>query len=326
MSIEHETQTADTCDNLITILSLNPSVDVSYEVDQLVSFKKIRSTRTNYYAGGNGINVARALKELQLPLQCYNIIGGESGRLLLRLLGDDLGDSHHCFRVEGETRLNAILQQNNPPGQYEIDSTGPEIPPQTAQEILDAFTQASHNNIAVLTGAIPPGISETIYQNLTEKLKNQGCKVVVDANGPELLNVMNAAPYLLRLNRYVLESIVNRRLEQPEEVADAAREIQQKGAENVCVTLGQQGGILVNQQNSFFCNAPKVRIMSTVGCGDSTISGMIYSIYQNKVPEETLKFGIKCGSATASHHGTKLFTLEEVEREYDDMEVQKFDI
>ena len=327
MTSENESQTMDSNDNPITILSLNPSVDISYEVDQLVSNKKIRSRKTNYYPGGNGINVARSLTELQLPCSCYSIIGGESGRLLLRLLGNELAeDSHHYFCVEGETRLNAILQENNPPGQYEVDSIGPEIPPDIIKQILDTFIQSSKNTIAVLTGSIPPGVDETVYQTLTDKITQQGSKVVVDANGKELQHVMKSSPYLLRLNRFVLESIVKRRLEQVEDVAAAAREIQLKGAQNVCVTLGQQGALLVSPDNSLFCNAPKMRIKSTVGCGDSTISGMISAMYQNKSLEEMLRFGIICGSASASHPGTELFDYAEVSKKYEDLEVITLDI
>ena len=84
-------------------MSLNPSVDISYEIDQLVMNKKVRSTQTRYYPGGNGINVARSLKELKLPCRCYNIIGGEIGNLLLHLLGNEFADSHHHFCVDGET-------------------------------------------------------------------------------------------------------------------------------------------------------------------------------------------------------------------------------
>ncbi len=326
MSPENESQIAASYENPITILSLNPSVDISYEVDQLVTNQKIRSSQTNYYPGGNGINVARSLKELQMPCSCYNIIGGESGRLLLRLLGDKLLGSHHYFNVDGETRLNAIVQEKNPYGQYEVDSIGPEIPKNISKLILDEFIKASQNTIAVLTGSIPPGVDKTVYQTLTDTISRQNCKVIVDSNGEELQHVMKSSPYLLRLNRFVLESIVNRRLEDAEEVASAAREIQLKGAQNVCVTLGQQGALLVTQQNSLFCNAPKMRIKSTVGCGDSIMSGMISAIYQNKTAEETLRLGIICASATASHPGTELFDYAEVTKEYEEMEVITLDI
>ena len=328
MTLENEPRTieSNSNDKPITILSLNPSVDISYEVNQLLCNNKMRSAQTNYYPGGNGINVARSLKELQLPFSCYNIIGGEIGSLLLRLLGNEFADSHHYYSVDGETRLNAIVQEKNPPGQYEVDSIGPEIPQHISKKILDDFINSSKNTIAVLTGSIPPGVDETVYQTLTDKLVQQNCKVVVDANGKELLHVMNSKPYLLRLNRYVLESIVKRRLEQAEDVAEAAREIQLKGAQNVCVTLGQQGALLVSQNNSLFCNAPKMRIKSTVGCGDSTISGMVSAIYQNKTAEEILRFGIICASSTASHHGTELFDYSEVIKKYDEIEITTLDI
>lgn len=328
MSHKEKTRTidSDSAKNPITVLSLNPSVDISYEVDQLVTNKKIRATKTHYYPGGNGINVARSLNELNLPCSCYNIIAGEIGNLLIHLLGDKFGDSHHHFSIDGETRLNAVLQERSPQGQYEIDSHGPEIPKSTIKQVLDAFVHSSKNTIAVLTGSLPPGVDKTVYQMLTDKLIKRGCKVIVDANGEELHHVMKSKPYLLRLNRFVLESIVKRRLEQVEDIAAAAREIQLKGANNVFVTLGYQGALLVTQKNSLFANAPKTCLKSTVGCGDSTISGMIYAIHQNKTPEEMLRFGIICGSATASHPGTELFSQSEVIREYDDIEVISLDI
>jgi 6-phosphofructokinase 2 len=310
----------------ISILTLNPAVDISYELEELVSNKKSRSIHTKYYAGGNGINLARALTELNVPASCFSIIGGEIGRLLLRLLGDSLKENHHYVEVDGDTRLNAILQRKNPPAQYEIDSHGPEIQKEVVDQVLNSFTQASQHNIAVLTGSIPPGVNKNVYECLSNELGQNGTRVIIDANGEELINAMHTSPYLLRLNRYVLESIVNRRLEQPEDVAEAAREIQKKGPKKVCVTLGQQGAVLTCTEHSYYCNAPKVRIKSTVGCGDSTMAGIIASIYHHETPEEMLRMGIICGSATASHPGTELFEIAEINKDYDDLDVIKMDI
>ena len=89
--------------------------------------------------GGNGINVARALTELGVPVHCCSTIGGESGDLLLRLLGDTLGDNHNWFRLQGETRLNTNIMQQNPPGQFEITSLGPEVPADVLAGITDCF-------------------------------------------------------------------------------------------------------------------------------------------------------------------------------------------
>ena len=51
----------------VSVLALNPSVDISYEIPQLLEYQKVRARQTWYHPGGNGINVARALAELGIP-------------------------------------------------------------------------------------------------------------------------------------------------------------------------------------------------------------------------------------------------------------------
>jgi 6-phosphofructokinase 2 len=301
-------------------------VDISYEIPQLVADQKVRSARTRYHPGGNGINVARALARLGVPLRCCSIVGGESGNLLLRLLGDRLGEGHHYVTVEGETRVNVTLLQKHPPSQYEVDSGGPEVPPEVLEEVTGCFLTTARDGLAVLTGSTPPGVPEDTYARLAEQIRAQGGRVVVDAHGRPLQHVLQARPYLVRLNRYVLEMTIKRRLESVETVAAAGREIQAKGVDLVCISLGKEGAILVDAGDSYHCAAPKVRVHSTVGSGDSMVAGMVAAAHQGHGVEEMLRFGVICGSATASHPGTALFTREEVEEASYDLQLASLGI
>ena len=299
-------------DSTVSVLALNPSVDISYEIPQLLEYQKVRARQTWYHPGGNGINVARALAELDIPVHCCSIIGGESGELFLRLLGDTLGDRHTWFGVPGETRLNTTILQHSPPGQYEITSVGPAIPADVLAEINRCFLQMAGDGIAVLTGLLPPGVPDTSYRDLAERIRSQGGKVVVDAYGPVLEQALEAQPYLVRLNRYVLELTIKRRLESTHAVAEAARGIQQRGTGCLCISLGPDGAILVDADNSYHCNAPKVHKQSTVGCGDALVAGLIAAARRGATTVEMLRFGVTCGSATASHPGTELFSRDEL--------------
>ena len=120
-TIQHGDTMKDNYDQ-VSVLALNPSVDISYEIPQLLEYQKVRARQTWYHPGGNGINITRALIELGVATNCCSIIAGESGDLLMTLLGDSLGDRHRSFRVAGETRLNTTIVQQSPPGQYEITS------------------------------------------------------------------------------------------------------------------------------------------------------------------------------------------------------------
>jgi len=159
-------------DSAVSVLALNPSVDISYEIPQLLEYQKVRARQTWYHPGGNGINVARALAELEIPVHCCSIVGGESGELFLRLLGDTLGDRHTWFGVPGETRLNTTILQHSPPGQYEITSVGPAIPADVLAEINRCFLQMTGDGVAVLTGLLPPGVPDTSYRDLAERMRD----------------------------------------------------------------------------------------------------------------------------------------------------------
>ena len=312
--------------NQVSVLALNPSVDISYEISQLLEYQKVRARQTWYHPGGNGINIARALTELGVMTNCCSIIAGESGDLLMKLLGDSLGDRHNTFRVAGETRLNTTIVQQSPPGQYEITSVGPEVSPESLAKACDCFMNVADKGITVLSGLLPPGAAENTYRKLIERVNQQGGRAVVDTHGEPLQQALQAKPWLLRLNHYVLEATMKRRMDTKEQVAEVARTIQQQGVENVCVSLGDKGAVLIDADNSYHCEAPKIHKQSTVGCGDALVAGLIAAALKQQTAQQMLRFGVICGSATASHPGTELFTLDELEIKSTGLEVTALDV
>ncbi|MDT8282428.1 MAG: 1-phosphofructokinase family hexose kinase [Gammaproteobacteria bacterium] len=312
--------------NQVSVLALNPSVDISYEIPQLLAYQKVRASQTWYHPGGNGINITRGLIELGVSTNCCSIIAGESGDLLMTLLGDSLGDRHRSFRVAGETRLNTTIVQQSPPGQYEITSVGPEVPADVLAEACDCFVKVADKGIAVLSGLLPPGAPENTYRKLIERINQQGGRAVLDAYGETLQQALEAKPWLVRLNHYVLETTMKRRMDTKEQVAEVARTIQQLGVEYVCVSLGDKGAVLIDADNSYHCEAPRIHKQSTVGSGDSLLAGLIATALRQETTQQMLRFGVICGSATASHPGTELFRRDELESGATDLEVIVLDV
>jgi len=296
----------------VAVLALNPSVDISYEIPQLLEYQKVRARQTWYHPGGNGINVARSLAELEVPVHCCSTVAGESGDLLLQLLGSTLREHHTWFRVDGETRLNTTILQHSPPGQYEVTSVGPEVIPETLADISECYLGMVGSGIGVLTGLLPPGVPKTCYRDLAERIHAQGGRVVVDAYGKVLDFALHTSPFMVRLNRYVLEMSIMRRLDTTQWVAEAGRGMMRHGIGYLCISLGHDGAILIDADNSYHCGAPKVHKQSTVGCGDALVAGLIAASLKGESTQEMLRFGVICGSATASHPGTELFSRDEL--------------
>jgi len=295
----------------IVTLTLNPTVDVSYVIPGLVADEKVHASRARYDPGGNGVNVAQALRSLGIAPHACLITAGEIGSLLERLLAHHAGHLHPV-QVEGETRINCTLLQEKPHAQYEVDGIGPRVTKASLEEVSAIFLQLSENGVGVLTGSIPPGIRRTVYAQLTRRLRQHNARAVVDAQSSLLQAALPERPYLIKPNRYELEQLCGRKLPTLEDVASEAELLcLEEGVENVCVSLGAQGALLVQEDGSYYVAAPEVKVISTVGAGDSMVAGLVAGLVQGWEPVDVLRLGVACGSATAAKPGTQIFARAE---------------
>ena len=309
----------------IVSLSLNPAIDLSYEVDNLTHDQKSRSITTCYDPGGTGINVGRALESLNANSRTFCVTAGKMGEFLRSLLNQELKNIY-TLEIEGETRINTTLIQKNPLRQYEINAAGPSIDPEKLDEIITQFLKHCGHGIGILTGSLPPETPDSTYFDINNKLKGQGGRSIIDAPFNVLKKSLESDPFLIKPNQYELEVLQNKTLNSIEEIATESRIINQRGTTYVCVSLAEKGAILTGPENSYYCVSPPVNIHSTVGAGDSLVAGLAYAFAQNKKPDQALKFAVSCGAGTAKQPGTKLFNVEDLQGLSNQITVKTLDI
>ncbi len=294
----------------IATLTLNPAVDVSYEIPRLVADQKTHATSLRYDPGGNGINVGRALRELGVPARNFCIMAGNAGILLEKLLENQIDDMV-CSKVEGETRINAAILQADPRIQYEVTGIGPFVPEKTLDAISSQFLDSCQGGFGVLSGSVPPGVPGSIYGSLVSRIRECGGLSVVDAHGTLLQQSLPLKPFLIKPNRYELSWILGLEMPRIQDVAEEARKLQRSGITYVCVSLGEEGAILVGPEGSYHAKAPAVEVKCTVGSGDSTVAGLLAAFSRGDTAQEALRFGVACGTGTAARPGTAIFTREQ---------------
>jgi 6-phosphofructokinase 2 len=297
----------------VAILTLNPALDVSYEVDRLLPDHKTHATHVRYDPGGNGINVARMLRILGVPSESFCLVAGEIGFFLRRLLADSV-DRCHCFEVPGETRVNCTLIQERPRAQYEVTARGPQVPRSMLDEVAERFLKAAGRGFGVITGSLPPGVPNEVYASLVAKLRRQGARAVVDAQPPVLEAAVRGKPFLIKPNRYELESLGTTPPPNEGDIVHKAREVQRGGVDWVCVSRGAEGAVLVGADTVCSVAAPPIAVRSTVGAGDAMLAGLIAGFVGGREPSETLRLGVACGSATAGRPGTMMGGMTEIQR------------
>jgi len=313
----------------ISVLALNPAVDMTYEVDQLIPDHKVHAKKTRFDPGGNGINVARGIKRLQVSAHCFSVLGGEIGDFLSDLLSRQI-DTLTIERVEGETRINGTTIERQPYAQYEVSGIGPHIPEDHLEHLLDAFVASTGQGFGVITGSIQQDLPRDLYARLVERLKQQGAHAIVDAQDELLLLACKANPYLIKPNQYELEQLVGRPINGVHEAALAARKLQKHGIEHICVSLGPKGAVWVNADNSYHAKPPAIKVNSTVGAGDSMVAGIIAGLAttsgQPDNIDEILRQGIACSMGTVMQPGTELFAFEALASLKEKVDIHMLDI
>lgn len=298
----------------IAALALNPAVDLSFSVDALRPIHKMRGTDERHDPGGGAINVARVFVRLGGDARCYYLSGGAGGAAL-----DALLDLHQLVRmrvpIEGETRISTTVLERASGQEYRFTTDGPEVGPQEAERVLALLADARCEFI-VASGSLPRGLADDFYADVAALASKRGIRLVLDSSGRGLAGGLSGnRVFLVKPSIGELRGLTGLSLETEESIADAARELVDKGrAEHVAVTMGNLGAMLVNAEGMQRLPAIPVTVASAVGAGDSFLAAMIFALAAGKPMAEALRHGIAAGAASVLNPGTGLAHPKDIAR------------
>ena len=210
---------------------------------------------------------------------------------------EDDGDVKVCVEIVYDKEL--IKELYNIEGEENI------------KELIEKIDKIKSEDKVILAGNIPKCINNNIYEIICKKLNEKNVLFIVDATKELLMNVLKFKPFLIKPNKEELEETFNEKIESKEEIIEHAKKLQKMGAQNVLVSLGGDGAILVTNENKeYFINAPKGKVLNTVGAGDSMVAGFIAGYEKSGEYEYAFKMGVATGSASA--FSMSLATKEEV--------------
>ena len=284
---------------MIYVVTPNPSLDYNMRLDSLNEGKMNRAEETGLLPGGKGINVATVLKNLGMQTVCLGFIGGFTGQELYRKLDNAGIGTDFIWLKNGETRINVKISTNV---ETEVNAPGPVVEEKDILALMKQMEEIQDGDTLVLSGSVPKGMPE-LYSQLMQKLinkKDRKIKCIVDATGDTLKNTLPLNPFLIKPNLTELEELLNKKMTTEYDVIEGATALQKMGAENVLVSMGEEGAILVCPGRSVMkIRAPKGNVINTVGAGDSMVAGFIYGYEKTDDLGEALRFAVAAGSASA---------------------------
>jgi 1-phosphofructokinase family hexose kinase len=285
----------------IVCVSANPAMDRRVYVDSLIPGEVNRGRNSLTMPGGKAAHVAMAARSVGVEANWIGFLGGAIGKQVEAELGK-LAIGASPIRTEGSTRVNLEIIENS--GRItEVLEPGEKISPKEQAELLGLYSQNLSEKwkgaLVAISGSLPPGVPASFCGALVDIAKKAGSAVFLDTSGDALKAGLTVKPKFVKPNRKEAEVLLGRTLPDLQAVVAAAREVISLGAESAAITLGAEGLVWVESKDgpAWFAQPPRLKAISTVGCGDTTLAGFAYAALQGLNGEEALRFATACGAA-----------------------------
>ncbi len=299
---------------MIVTITLNPSLDEHIMVRGLMVEETNRWVRLHRYAGGKGIDVSRAIHEMDGATTAYGFIGGTNGRAVEILL-DEGGVLFSFTPIQQDTRTNFIITDTKTGQQTRIGAPGPRISKRELERFLKKMREIRpHPDLIAAGGSVPPGVPVSIYYDIVMEARSSGVRTILDSANQWLAEGIKAKPYLIKPNVHEAEMLLGRGLPTEETIIEAALDLGEMGIEVVVISRGQDGIIAATKGSLVKAVPPSVRVRSKVGAGDCTIAGLALKLAYGEPLIEACRLAVAMGTAAVLTPGTELCHRADVER------------
>jgi len=302
---------------MIVTVTLNAALDRTLTVPNFTRGQRHRASQGLTLAGGKGINVARSLKRLDVPVVATGAAGGRTGIRIVEELTNEaiLND---FVRIAGESRTSTVVVDPMTNTFTEINEWGPEV----SAEELELLAEKIHylaraGDTVVFAGTLPRAVDDELYGNFIRDLNRRQIVTVLDSEGMALRHGVEAEPFLVSPNQSEAESLVGQELTDDEDFLMALDAIADLGARNVLITVEDGCFALVREERAvrrFQARGERLEPISTVGSGDALLAGFLAARAQGRPADDALKLAVAAGTASTLELGAGRFDPREVSR------------
>ena len=286
---------------MIATLTWNPSLDYVVTVHGFRQGRTNRTEEEQIFPGGKGINVSLVLRQLGVESIPLGFAAGFTGEEIVRLTRK-LGLSPEFITVPGGySRIN--VKWKNQDG-TELNGVGPVIGEAQKMQLYEKLDRLKAGDVLVLAGSVSRGVTENGYGDIMGRLEGRGIRFVVDASGDLLRRTLAFHPFLIKPNHHELGELFGAEISTVEQAAYYGEKLRKEGAQNVLISMGSQGAVLVDEYGGKrHQKAPEGTLVSAVGSGDSMVAGFLAGWMERGSYEWALALGTAAGSATAFSEG-----------------------
>lgn len=289
---------------MIVTVTMNPALDKTAQLKQLIPGALNRLERVRIDAGGKGVNVSRMIRALGGQSVCAGFAAGASGRDLCQRI-ELLGVRQKFLFLDGATRTNLKIVDAN--GMLtELNEPGITASEEDLSALLEQVIElAGVGGIVVLSGSLPQGAGHDTYHRFIKALKQTGCTVLLDADADAFRFALDARPHVIKPNRYELLQYYGLPSDTADsELPDLCQGILDKGVEWLVLSLGSDGAMFFTPKQRVRANTLPLTVRSTVGAGDSMVGALAFALERGLPFEDTVRLAMASSNGAVTTEGT----------------------
>ena len=305
---------------MILTVTLNAAVARTLVVPNLTLGQRHRAPQSVTLAGGKGINVARSLRALGVPVLATGFAGGRNGDAIR----DGLSDAAIPFdlvEIEGRSRTSTAIADPTSGAQTEINEYGPEVSSAETREFIRRLEHLMEYATAVVfAGSFPPNLDDNFLAGLVLRARERGLYTVVDSTPTVLRAALKAEPSLVSPNQQEAEGAVGFDFIEEEDFFRGLARLTDLGARGACITSPEGHSYLTAPSSEglsggvISARAPRVEAVSTIGSGDAYLAGLLAGLlHRDLAPVDAARLAAGCAAANAETLGAGLFDARRAE-------------
>ena len=297
---------------MILTVGMSPCVDVTVRLNKFALGKtNVAGEKIVTYAG-KANNVALGVSRLGGAAFVTGFMYNENGSLFEKAL-DKEGIPFSFIWNPGRVRENYKFIDGK--GVLtEVNEEGREVAGEKLRDLLDFVrVQAAKSEAAVISGGAPKGTPASFYKDLVTAAK--GAKIVAaDTYGDRLKAALEAGVDLIKPNLDELSATLGGEFSARNDQLAGARALAKAGAKHVLLSLGGEGSILTDGEETYYAEGVRVAVESTVG--DAMLAAATKSLAEGLPLAEILRRAAAAGTASVTERSDPSFKKETYDKIY----------
>lgn len=249
-----------------------------------------RASEVHWCASGKVFNAGIAAHHLGGPSLTLAAVGGPPLAQIDEELSG-LGVPHRLVRTKAATRVCTTILDRADGTMTELVENGRPVTEDELEAFLNAYAEeAAKAGAAVIIGSLPAGTPSSYYRRLLERTP---CPAVLDFRGEGLVALLDLKPYVVKPNREELARTVGRSLDSDDDLVEAMRSLNRRGAQWAVITQGGRP-VWVSSENELYRLHPAEaeEVVNPIGCGDAMAAAVAWATREGHHIVEAVQLGI----------------------------------